>query len=636
MLLIAILTALILNSIQSKQLTYNLNYNGPFNTNKQPFRRKLIDDTLSEDVLFYHGVASGDPSDTDLVIWTRITPPYQDKYALDIDTFNITTLNDLKTKYATILVHYAISTSQDSINFECSDGSCGVVETSNDIDYTVKVITNNLIPNTIYYYQFKVGNQKSQIGRTRTLPTPEQSVNNIRFAFGSCKQWAHGFFNNLRDIAIKNDLDYMLWLGDYIYEFPNTGLVNGSSMDRIPFPDNYLYNLSHYRGRYLQHHLDEYVQTIHKQLAWIMLWDDHEVVNDYWFDGAPEKWQDDSLYGVTFMKRKVNAYRAFFEWNPVRTIDTTDRGGLYNLYRFGNLFDLIVIDAQSQRTKPAENMTYAETLSPDVHYSFGQTQRNWIINQLSESQLRGTKWRLLGTDNAFGQSPPKEVFNGKLFFGEDKLEGYTQERQMILDAINNNNIKNVISMAGGPHTGIAQSIFSTGKPIKNNLDSYPLFVEFVADAVSAPKLFEDDNYVPYMDNFVSEWSWVAPYFKLQVDGYCILDVNKERVKVEFWINNNTKDVNTKSVLDKTFCVYDDTVELIECVTGSTSSSPIEESENRGAIIGGVIGGLFLIMIIGICVVVFCNRRRHKYTKMGNESTSAVHVPSSTVLDPDTV
>ena len=108
--------------------------------------------------------------------------------------------------------------------------------------------------------------------------------------------------------------------------------------------------MTHYRGRYAQHHLDRNVQRAHQELPWIMVWDDHEVVNDYWKDGAPSTWQDDTLYGVNFEHRRMNGYQAFFEWTPVRYLDVDSRGGLFRSYQFGGLFDLIMIDARSQRT----------------------------------------------------------------------------------------------------------------------------------------------------------------------------------------------------------------------------------------------------------------------------------------------
>merc|ERR1719229_756967 len=269
----------------------------------------------------------------------------------------------MKSLYQTIAVQWSVSSTPESIDFDCtpssssSDTFCGTTLTSMDVDYTVKVIVDGLSPDSWYHYQFKVGGNGtnesvSDIGRTRTLPTNDTVVDSWRFAVSSCKQFAHGFFNNLGDIAGRDDLDMMVWLGDYIYEFPNTGLINGSSIGRTPFPNNYLYNLNHYRGRYLSHHLDDDVKAAHQALPWYIVWDDHEVVNDYWKSGASDRWQDDSLFGVDFDKRRLNGYQAFFEWTPTRTLDVDSRGGLYRSFRIGNLLDLILIDSRSQRTEP--------------------------------------------------------------------------------------------------------------------------------------------------------------------------------------------------------------------------------------------------------------------------------------------
>ena len=94
-------------------------------------------------------------------------------------------------------------------------------------------------------------------------------------------------------------------------------------------------------------------------------------------------------------------------------------------------------------------MTIGAELPADDHYAFGEIQRNWFINELKGSKTDGTKWRIIGSDDVFGQSPPSAIFNGRDFFGEDKLEGYDAERQIIIDAIIDNDIDNVVCFAGG-------------------------------------------------------------------------------------------------------------------------------------------------------------------------------------------
>lgn len=562
----------------SKKLSHNINYNGPFNPYiNSPPRRLVGTASASENVAFYHGIASGDATASDLLIWTRVTPPFQSEWATDLDTYNSTELTALKTQYDTISVDWAISTAMDSIDFDCTDSvHCGAADTSSDIDYTLKVVVDGLASNTWYYYQFRVGNVTSDIGRTRTIPTSSEEIESWKFAFGSCKQYAHGYFTNLGDIAAKDDLDMMLWLGDYIYEFPNDALVNGTGIDHIPYPPVFLYELEHYRGRYLQHHLDENVQAAHKQLPWFIMWDDHEVVNDYWKDGAPSRWQNTDLFGVDFLTRKANGYQAFFEWLPVRSIDIDTNGGLHRSYSFGNLFDLIMIDGRSQRTAEAENTTYGASLSVDEHYIWGETQRTWILDELQTSQTRGSQWRLIGNNDVFGQSPP--VFAGDEIFGSDNIEGYDAERQIIFDYIINNNIDNVVSMAGGPHTGMAQKVYSTGEPIRDDATSYPIMTEFVLDATSAPKLFEEYDYVPLVDNYAANWSWVSPYIRLQADGYCVMTVTQSAINVEYWINTNTRSLETHSELDVSLCVEDGVVEFVDCSLLSISTTEmVEES-----------------------------------------------------------
>eukprot|EP01084_Bolivina_argentea_P188316 324198_1 len=527
-------------------------------------------DATFSNVGFYHGIASGDATDSDVVIWTRITPPFQDVYAEDnYLEYNHTQLQELKNQYQTVSVHYAMSTSLDSLYFDHSNSAgstYGVTQTSLDIDFTVKVIVDSLTSDTLYYYQFKVGDVTSDIGKTHTLPSPDAHVESFTFAVGACKRFGYGYFNNLGDIADRTDLRLMLWLGDYIYESPDTATANGTAIGRIPHPNEWLSTLEQYRSRYLQHRLDEDVQNAHRSLPWYLMWDDHEVVNDYWFDGAYEKYDVDNM---TFMQRKVNGYQAFFEWTPIRNINWAANGGLHRKHSIGDLFDLLIVDARSQRTDYAPNKDVAQNMSADVLYAFGETQREWIINQLKDSQLADTKWRVFGTNAAFGDPPAKELFDGHDFFGNDHLDSFPAERQIILDSIRKFNIDNIVSLAGGPHTGIAHNVFSKGSPSTGG--SYPLFAEFVMDAIASPKKKEAEYYLPYLDDIDPE------YFRLIVDGFAVVNVNTERIKTEFWINDNIKIANTTSVLDATYCVYDNNVEPVLCDEYSSSDDSDDDS-----------------------------------------------------------
>lgn len=244
----------------------------------------------------------------------------------------------------------------------------------------------------------------------------------------------------------------------------------------------------------------------------------------------------------------------------------------------------------------------------------GQTQREWFLSKLNESQSSGVRWRILGSNDVFGQSPP-DVFDGELLFGEDNWEGFPAERQLIIDWIIDQGITNVVSLAGGPHMGIAQKVFSTGEPLWNDSASYPVFTEFALDALSAPKLFESDNWVPYIETYEEEWSWVSPYFRLMVDGYAVMEIEGERVKVEYWINNDTKSQHTESVLDTSLCVYDGVVEFTECLTATTTTEDDssdgegkEEGLSDGAVIGITIAAAGVAgLIVFVAIFVFMKR-----------------------------
>jgi len=165
------------------------------------------------------------------------------------------------------------------------------------------------------------------------------------------------------------------------------------------------------------------------------------------------------------------------------------------------------------------------------------------------------------------------------------LEGYDAERQIILDYIVYYSIDNVVNMAGGPHTGIAQKVYSTGEPIRYDWTSFPVMTEFVLDAIAAPKGSEDTRYVPYLDDYAAEWSWVSPYLRLQMDGYCIMTLNKSRIMVEYWVNNNTRSSQTHSVLDTSICVEDGVVDFVDCFVVkemNVSSTSISETESTAA------------------------------------------------------
>jgi alkaline phosphatase D len=158
--------------------------------------------------------------------------------------------------------------------------SKGRAYTSSDVDYTVKVEAKGLSPFTRYYYQFNVcdSDKKSPLGRTKTAPAVDDHVANVGLAVYSCSNYPFGFFNAYGNPARKDSVDYVIHLGDYIYEYAGDGDYGyGQSIGRVPKPEAIIYTLNDYRERHATYRSDLDLQLSHQTFPWIPVWDDHEV-----------------------------------------------------------------------------------------------------------------------------------------------------------------------------------------------------------------------------------------------------------------------------------------------------------------------------------------------------------------------
>ncbi|MBC7939389.1 MAG: alkaline phosphatase D family protein, partial [Chitinophagaceae bacterium] len=237
--------------------------------------------------LFQHGVASGDPLADRVILWTRVTPA---------------------TPLSVLVVTYVVATDPGLTQVVFN----GTTKTNPARDYTVKVDPAGLSPATTYYYRFFCNGETSPVGRTRTLPTG--SAQRLRIGVASCSNHAYGYFNAYRRMAERADLDMVLHLGDYLYEYgPN---VYGSV--RTPEPPNEMVVLSDYRLRHAQYKRDTDLQELHRQHPVIAIWDDHEITNDSWVDGAQN--HTEGAEG-SWPERVNQGLQAYYEWMPVRIPD---------------------------------------------------------------------------------------------------------------------------------------------------------------------------------------------------------------------------------------------------------------------------------------------------------------------------
>ena len=330
---------------------------------------------------FAHGVASGDPHPDSVILWTRVTPT--------------PAATPGSGKGPDALVRWQVSRSRDFGRVVAQ----GKARTGAARDHTVKVEATGLEPGTTYFYRFSYDGVHSRTGRTRTAPAPHASPDNLRFGIVSCANLQAGWFSAYRHLARRDDLDAVIHLGDYLYEYaPGEYGYGQANKDIRPHqPPREMVSLADYRQRHAQYKHDPDLQDLHAKYAVIATWDDHEVANDQWKKGAENHQPDEGDY----LARRRRAHRAYDEWMPVRMGGTTETGDgtrLFRRLRFGRLAELSMLDLRSYRDKQVE-LAATPAPSPDPAISdpdrtiTGDRQMAWLKDSLARD---AAQWKLVG------------------------------------------------------------------------------------------------------------------------------------------------------------------------------------------------------------------------------------------------
>jgi alkaline phosphatase D len=224
-------------------------------------------------------VASGDPYSDSVILWTRISPQYDsvdDNSVVSGDVPLYYHGPDQTVSTAPICVEFKVSLISDFADVVSS----GTAYTSSDVDYTVKVEATGLEAFTRYYYRFNVcdSNNTSPLGRTKTVPNVNDHVTQVNVAVYSCANYPFGFFNAYGNPARKDSVDFVIHLGDYIYEYKGDGdYGNGAPIGRVPKPERVIHSLYDFRERHATYRSDLDLLLSHAAFPWIATWDDHEV-----------------------------------------------------------------------------------------------------------------------------------------------------------------------------------------------------------------------------------------------------------------------------------------------------------------------------------------------------------------------
>lgn len=340
---------------------------------------------------FAHGVASGDPLTDSVILWTRATP--------------------LDPSAESVLIRWEVS---EDAGFDRIIAE-GAGEAHSARDFTLKVDVRNLQPSARYFYRFYSATDNSTIGRTLTLP--DQAAQRLRLAVVSCSNFPAGFFHVYHTIA-ERELDLVLHLGDYIYEYGRGGYASeqAAQMDREVLPPSETLTLADYRARYAQYRSDSDLQKAHAALPFLVVWDDHEVANDSYDSGAEN--HDDSK--GDFHERRMAALQAYFEWLPIRpeaAIDDQDLAtpsSIFRQFQWGNLANILMLDTRNEaRSKQLAITSYFDNASGAFDFAglfadiqdpsrelLGARQSEWLSSALATSSAT---WQILGQQVLMGR-----------------------------------------------------------------------------------------------------------------------------------------------------------------------------------------------------------------------------------------
>ncbi|HEY8359310.1 MAG TPA: alkaline phosphatase D family protein [Ramlibacter sp.] len=493
----------------------------------------LVTGAENADGAFRSGVASGDPLQDRVILWTHVTASapgalsVQWEMALDRN-FGVPVAN-------------------------------GNASTGPDQDYTVKVDVAALKPGTTYYYRFRFAGEVSNVGRTRTLPASD--VKKLRFAVFSCANFPAGYFNAYAHAARRDDIDFALHLGDYIYEFGVLGYASqlAIAIDRVSRPDHIIKTLEDYRRRHAQYKSDPDLRALHATVPMIAVWDDHDLADNTWREGAVDH---DPEEDGSFAERRAAAVQAYQEWLPIRVPDPANPLKIYRSFDFGDLASVHVLDTRvigRDQQQSIEQYLDGQSQGTDRQL-LGVEQSAWLTDQLTRSKAT---WQVLGQQvlmarmliplsiaSAFtlqtlgefllAQSTPEDLRSDsqrellqqeRVPYNLDAWDGYPAARESVLATARSLNA-NLVSLAGDTHNAWASDLTVASGEVVG--------VEFATASVSSPGF---ERFFPLISSAVLEDAFpkMVPdlrYAETSHRGYMLLTLTPAEARAD-WVQVST-------------------------------------------------------------------------------------------------
>ncbi|MEE2878372.1 MAG: alkaline phosphatase D family protein [Pseudomonadota bacterium] len=506
-------------------------------------------------VSFDHGVASGDPLTDRVIVWTRVTPADE-----------ATT--------ATIPVSLLIARDEamtDIVSQALTDASSGR-------DFTVKVDAEGLQPATEYFFLFRAktasGDITSPVGRTKTLAAA--GTKPVKFAVISCSNYPFGYFNVYKDIAKRRDLDAVIHLGDYIYEYGVDGYGGdtGKQLDRNHEPPMEIVTLGDYRMRHAQYKADPMLQAAHAAAPWLCTWDDHESTNNSYRTGA-ENHQPETEGNWT--DRKQVAVQAYLEWMPVRDPEAgRATGAIYRQFDFGDIATVFCLESRltgrsdeiswgaelagvASEDVPAKAMEVMGRVQDTSRTMLGKVQEAWLDEGLKRSTTAGKSWQVLANQVIMAEVKPPNLVE-KLTpeqqaaqegyvrlmipfsqlgmpFNLDAWDGFPAARQRLYASAASSNAR-LVSFTGDTHTAWANTLHDAAGAQRG--------VEFGCTSVTSPGLGTYVKDVPNLGELFAETNRDLNWYDPDGNGYTLVTLTADTVTSDYF--------KVSSVLDPVYTV----------------------------------------------------------------------------------
>jgi alkaline phosphatase D len=413
----------------------------------------------------------------------------------------------------------------------------GSVDAAPESDHTVHVVASGLRPATTYWYGFRVGEERSPVGRTRTLPEPNAPQQRLRLGVVCCAHYATGYFNAYARLA-ERDVDLVVHLGDYIYEDE----ARHERWTRFHRPRGRCLTLPDYRARHGQYKTDPDLQALHARHPMVAVWDDHELAGNAWWDGAAGH---DPRDNGDWARRRAAAVRAYREWVPSGLPDPSDPFRVWRTVPLGSLADLVLLDTRlAGRERPAagrrpvvgvrrrdrallnpEQWAWLEgTLGTAVE---GDGDRRWT---LLASQVAVAPIHLLAAGGRLGER--LGAVGGGLIVNSGQWDGYPEERERLL-ALLTRHRGGTLLLSGDLHSSwVSQVAAGDGR-------GAPVVPEFTVPAVSAPTFAR--ALAPKVRGARSVLEWAihranphVAWVDTAAHGYLLLDVTPDRIEGQWW------------------------------------------------------------------------------------------------------